>query len=92
MQLEAGHHAFILRRRYASKVKGLRSIFSEFGLIRYRVLVECRWLQHLAATTHIEEVPQFGHDATALLDSLCTDFSLSIAEEVKEVSMAWLHS
>lgn len=35
-------------RRYASKVAGLRTTFSEYGLIRFRVLVECRWLQKLS--------------------------------------------
>lgn len=44
-------------RRYASKLTGLRSIFSEFGLIRLRVLVECRWLQQLAT---IEQVSPAG--------------------------------
>ena len=34
--------------RYGSKTKELRSIFSEFGLIRCRVEVEIRWLQRLA--------------------------------------------
>ena len=34
--------------RYAGKVEALRNIFSEYGLIRYRVLVEVRWLQWLA--------------------------------------------
>lgn len=36
-------------RRYGSKVAGLRDIFSEYGLIKRRVLVEVRWLQQLAA-------------------------------------------
>lgn len=36
------------RRRYGSKVSGLRQTFSEYGLIRFRVLVECRWLQQLS--------------------------------------------
>ena len=35
--------------RYGSKTADLRPIFSEFGLIRHRVLVEVRWLQALAA-------------------------------------------
>ena len=35
--------------RYGSKAAALRPIFSEFGLIKYRVLVEVRWLQQLAA-------------------------------------------
>lgn len=34
--------------RYGSKVSGLRNTFSEYGLIRFRVLVECRWLQKLS--------------------------------------------
>jgi len=29
--------------RYGSKTKELRAIFSEFGLIKYRVIVEVRW-------------------------------------------------
>ena len=41
-------------RRYGSKVAGLRDIFSEYGLIKRRVLVEVRWLQQLAA------IPQAG--------------------------------
>ena len=30
--------------RYADKTKDLRYIFSEFGLIKYRVFIEIRWL------------------------------------------------
>jgi adenylosuccinate lyase len=32
-------------RRYAKSVSGLRDVFSEYALIKYRVLVEIRWLQ-----------------------------------------------
>jgi len=42
--------------RYADKVNGLRDIFSEYGLIRYRVLVEVRWLQCLADETAVAEL------------------------------------
>jgi len=34
--------------RYSQKTSGLSSIFSEFGLIKYRVLVEVKWLQALS--------------------------------------------
>ena len=43
--------------RYGSKTAALREVFSEFGLIKRRVLVEVRWLQCLAAHQDIEEVP-----------------------------------
>lgn len=32
--------------RYGSKTSVLRSIFSEFGLLKYRTIVEIRWLQN----------------------------------------------
>ena len=35
--------------RYASKCEELRDVFSEYGLIRRRVLVECTWLEALCA-------------------------------------------
>lgn len=46
------------RRRYGSKVSGLRKTFSEYGLIRFRVLVECRWLQKLSEMPEVTEVPK----------------------------------
>lgn len=45
-------------RRYGSKVAALRKTFSEFGLIRFRVLVECRWLQKLSEMPEVPEVPK----------------------------------
>lgn len=35
----------VLFRRYAKTVAGLRDVFSEYALVKYRVLVEVRWLQ-----------------------------------------------
>lgn len=35
--------------RYGDKVNALRGIFSEYGLLKFRVQVEVRWLQKLAA-------------------------------------------
>ena len=41
--------------RYASKVAPLREFLSEYALIRYRTLVEVRWLQFLADEPGIKE-------------------------------------
>ena len=46
--------------RYGDKVSALRGIFSEFGLLKFRVQVEVRWLQKLAAHAAIKEVPAFA--------------------------------
>ena len=41
--------------RYQSKLDDLRPIVSEFGLIRYRVIVEIRWLEALAAAPRFRD-------------------------------------
>ncbi|KAL4425851.1 hypothetical protein ABPG75_009867 [Micractinium tetrahymenae] len=77
--------------RYSSKVAGLRNTFSEYGLIRFRVLVECRWLQKLSQLEGVSEVPAFGPAANALLDELATSFSVEDAQEVKKVERTTNH-
>ena len=61
--------------RYAGRLDELRPLFSEFGLIKTRVLVEVRWLKHLAALADISEVPELSADARAQLDRLESEFS-----------------
>lgn len=54
--------------RYGDKVSALRGIFSEYGLLKFRVQVEVRWLQKLAAQAAIKEVPAF--DARQTITSI----------------------
>ncbi len=77
--------------RYAGKTQALRPIFSEYGLIRARVLVEVRWLQRLAAHAGIPEVPAFSAEANAVLNELAENFSLEHAERVKEIERTTNH-
>jgi adenylosuccinate lyase len=77
--------------RYAGKTAALRPIFSEFGLIKSRVLVEVRWLQRLAAHSAIPEVPAFSAAANALLNQLAENFQLEHAERVKEFERTTNH-
>jgi len=77
--------------RYADKVSALRPIFSEYGLIRYRVLVEVRWLQALAAHPQIGEVPPFSAAATQALDAIAADFSEADAQRVKDIERTTNH-
>ena len=69
--------------RYANKVEALRPIFSEYGLIKFRVVVEVRWLQMLAAEQGIKEVPALSADANQVLDDIINNFSVEDAERVK---------
>ncbi|HEY8036985.1 MAG TPA: adenylosuccinate lyase [Methylobacter sp.] len=77
--------------RYADKVAGLRPIFSEYGLIRYRVLVEVRWLQALSNHSFITEVKSFSDTATQLLNNIVSDFSEADAQRVKDIEKATNH-
>jgi len=77
--------------RYGSKTKELRAIFSEFGLIKYRVLVEIRWLQALANCALIKEVPQFSESTTNELNRIVEEFSLEDAQRVKDIESETNH-
>ncbi len=77
--------------RYGSKVKALRPIFSEFGLIKYRVTVEVRWLQKLAQTTTITEVPAFSEQAMQTLDAIVENFNEADALRIKTIEATTNH-
>jgi adenylosuccinate lyase len=77
--------------RYGSKTADLRAIFSEYGLIRHRVLVEVRWLQALAASPSIPEVPALSEHASHLLERIVTGFSVEDAQRVKNIERTTNH-
>ncbi|MCB1865237.1 MAG: adenylosuccinate lyase [Chromatiales bacterium] len=77
--------------RYGGKTSALRAIFSEYGLMRFRVLVEIRWLQHLAATPEIAEVPALSREARARLDALFEDFDMESARRIKAIERTTNH-
>ncbi|WBA10940.1 adenylosuccinate lyase [Salinivibrio kushneri] len=77
--------------RYGTKTIALRSIFSEFGLLKYRTIVEIRWLQKLAATDSIAEVPVFSDDANAQLDRIAAEFDEQDAARIKEIERTTNH-
>lgn len=77
--------------RYASKVEELRPIFSEYGLIRFRVQVEVRWLQALAKHPQIEEVPALSTAANERLNAIVDNFSEADAQRVKDIEKTTNH-
>ena len=77
--------------RYSDKVSALRSIFSEFGLLKFRVKVEVRWLQKLAACAEVKEVPPFDTDANAYLDKIVSAFNEQDAQRIKIIERTTNH-
>jgi adenylosuccinate lyase len=77
--------------RYGDKTSDLRPLFSEFGLIHHRVMVEVRWLQALADNDSIAEVPAFDHKTNALLDGIVQHFNVEDAQRVKNIERTTNH-
>ncbi|BBI99988.1 adenylosuccinate lyase [Ferrigenium kumadai] len=77
--------------RYAGKVDALRGYFSEFGLIRFRVLVEIEWLKALSAQSDIPEIAPFSAATVAQLDALNANFCEADAEAIKGIEKRTNH-
>ncbi len=77
--------------RYLSKISELNSIFSEYGLIRYRVTVEVRWLLALCAEPGIPEARTLSAEEIALLESISANFSEADAQRVKDIEKTTNH-
>lgn len=77
--------------RYADKVEALRPVFSEYGLIRFRVQVEVRWLQALAKHPLITEVSPLSDSANQLLNNIVEHFSEIDAQRVKDIEKTTNH-
>jgi len=77
--------------RYQGKVGGLRDIFSEFGLIKYRVEVELRWLKNLSELSAVTEVAPLSPAALEWIDATLDDFCVADAEQVKTIERTTNH-
>ena len=56
--------------RYSDSVEDLRNITSEYGLIRYRVIVEIKWFIHLSKNSKIKELPSFSVKDSKLFNEI----------------------
>ena len=69
--------------RYADKAAPLRRFLSEYALIRYRVMIEVRWLQHLADEPSITDLSMLPGPVKDVLNALVDNFSTEDAKQVK---------
>lgn len=77
--------------RYGQKLTDLQPIFSEYGLIKYRTIVEVRWLQTLCAAKDIPQAKKLSKSANAVLESLVAHFSEDDARAVKALEKTTNH-
>ena len=77
--------------RYANKCSELQEIFSEFGLIKRRVLVECTWLEALCDDKRIKECKALSAKERAALRKIAAEFSLKDAQRIKDIEKTTNH-
>jgi adenylosuccinate lyase len=73
--------------RYRSQVESLEEYFSEFGLIKYRILIEVHYLFWLEK----KKIIKLGAAATKHLRSLCETFSIEQAMAIKAIEKTTNH-
>ena len=77
--------------RYIDSVKELRTITSEFGLIKYRVTVEIKWFIHLSNITKIKELPKLNIKEHKYLIDLIDNFNMNDARRIKTIEKQTNH-
>jgi adenylosuccinate lyase len=77
--------------RYGAKTGSLRPICSEYGLIRYRTIIEVRWFQALAAHPDFAALPALDAADNDFLESLLAGFGEREALRVKEIESVTNH-
>lgn len=70
--------------RYASKVSELRELVSEYGLIKYRIIVEVLWLKRLGQGV-LPDHPELSTQAITFLDNIIENFNHAKAQEIKQI-------
>lgn len=76
--------------RYRSKAEGLAKFFSEFGLIRYRVLVEIEYFIALCELP-LPQLKGFDKNLFPALRKIYEGFSLQDAEKIKSIESVTNH-
>ncbi len=77
--------------RYATKTEDLRNIASEYGLIKYRLIIEVRWLIQLSNCPDIPEIAAFSKAAQTHLNHIIEGFSVNEAQKIKDIESITNH-
>lgn len=77
--------------RYNQAIEEFREVTSEYGLIKYRVIVEIKWFIHLSKISKIKELPKLNIKDTRYLIDLIENFSLKDAQRIKTIESKTNH-
>ena len=77
--------------RYRSKVCDLAPIVSEFGLMRYRVEVECAWVLFLSRCPDVKEFQSLSSEDEAFVQAIADEFDGEDAARIKALEATTNH-
>ncbi len=77
--------------RYNQAIEEFREVTSEYGLIKYRVIVEIKWFIHLSKNSKIKELPKLNIKDTNYLIDLIDNFTLKDAKIIKTIESKTNH-
>ena len=77
--------------RYANKCSELQEVFSEYGLIKRRILVECTWLEALCDAKEIKECKALTAKERRELRAIAANVTLEDAQRVKDIEKTTNH-
>lgn len=77
--------------RYLKKTGTFRNTFSEFGLMKFRIITEIRWLQAMATYPEILEIRPFSNNANEFLENLIVNFNETNAKRIKQIEAETNH-
>ena len=77
--------------RYGEQTKQLTEIFSEYGLMKYRLLIEIEWLIHLSNEKSISQLPKFSNNIVRQLFYIHKNFSSKDVKRIKTIEKRTNH-
>ncbi len=77
--------------RYHTKTEPLAAYFSEFALMKHRLLVEVAWFIALADAPQITELPPLTDADRTFLNGLVTNFDMAAAHAIKTIERKTNH-
>ena len=76
--------------RYEGKTNVLQNYFSEYALIKYRVLVEVKYLEHLK-DNNVGVMANFPYEGLVVLAGILDNFDQNDADRIKEIERTTNH-
>lgn len=77
--------------RYANKCSEFQEVFSEYGLIKRRILVECTWLEALCDDKAVKECKALTQKERKALREIAANVSVEDAQRVKDIEKTTNH-